>query len=288
MTDVTEMADHQSHDTVPPEGSLDRAAAFAAGPSRIPRKFMYLVLAGAAVLGIGGAVLEHVLSVTGVNPRPPTVTTPAPSRPVAISSSAEHEATVPGALAALMGLSRMTTGLARSFSLIDERGRSISLADEKNKVVVLTFFDGRCNDICPVVADEIEQADARLGALAGRVSFLTVNTDAGATSVSGLQEVLSKTGLGRLSNWHMLTGPLSELNALWRSYGVTVSFDTVTRTVEHNDVMYFLDGEGRFRFSATPVANERRPSGTYHLPSDQIAEFAHGIAIYAGQLAKSR
>lgn len=279
----------QSRGTVPAEGSVDRVAAFAAGPSRIPRNFVYLVLAGAALLGIGGALLEHVLSVTGVNPSPPAVTTPTPSsHQVTASSSAEHEATVPGALAALMGLSRMTSGVARPFSLIDQGGQSLSLADEQNKVVVLTFFDGRCNDICPVVADEIEQADARLGGLAGRVSFVTINTDPDATAVSGLQGVLSKTGLDRLSNWHMLTGPLSELNAVWRSYGVTVTFDTATRTVEHNDVMYFLDGQGRFRFSATPVADERRPSGAYYLPSAQIAQFAHGIATYAGDMVASK
>ena len=37
--------------------------------------------------------------------------------------------------------------------------------------------------------------------------------------------------------------------------------------------MYFLDGTGRFRFSATPFANERRPSGTYELASSEISRF---------------
>lgn len=155
-------------------------------------------------------------------------------------------------------------------------------------MVVLTFFNGRCNDICPVLADEITQADTKLGALARRVIFLTLNTDPAATAVSGLEGVLTRTGLGRLSNWQMLTGPLSELNTLWRYYGVTVAFDTASRSVEHNDVMYFLDTAGHFRYSATPAANERRPSGTYYLPSFEIREFANGIATYAGQLVAKR
>jgi protein SCO1 len=271
------------------DGPVDRAAAFAAGPSRIPRKFVYWVLLAAAVLGIGGALLEHVLTAAGINPTPPSTTTavPASSRPPAASST-EHETTVPGALAGFMGLSRMTPGHARAISLVDERGQSFSLADERGKVVVLSFFDGRCNDICPVIADEIEQADARLGVLASRVGFLTVNTDPAATAVSGLDQVLAKTGLGRLPNWHMLTGPLSALNTVWSNYGVIVSFDTATRTVEHNDVIYFLDGAGRFAFSATPSANESRPSGTYELPASEMSEFAKGIATYATQLADSR
>jgi len=272
------------------EGTVDRAAAFAGGPTRIPRRFVHLVLFAAAVLGVGGALLEHVLDATGINPTAPSVTTPTRTpRPVAAqSSSGEHEAVVPGELAAFMGLTRTTPGQARPISLVDERGQRFSLADESARVVVLTFFDGRCNDICPVVAGEIEQADADLGELTRRVSFLTVNTDPAATAVSGLQGVRIRTGLGRLSNWHMLTGPVSELNTVWQSYGITVSFDTATRKVEHNDVMYFLDGEGRFRFSATPFADESRPSGVYELPSAEITQFARGIATYAGELVADR
>jgi cytochrome oxidase Cu insertion factor (SCO1/SenC/PrrC family) len=267
---------------------VDRTAAFAAGPSGIPRKFVYVVLAAAAVLGIGGVLGEHVLDAAGVNPSATTVTTTVPSRAVAVASSNEHEAVVPGKLAAFMGLDRMTAGEARPFSLIDQRGDAVSLAGQRPRVVVMTFFDGRCNDICPVVAEEIEQADIDLKSSAGRVSFLTVNTDPAATAVSGLDNVLARTGLGRLPNWHMVTGPLSELDTVWGSYGIIVNFDTTTRAVEHNDVIYFLNGEGRFQLSATPFANEQRPSGTFALPKPEIDEFATGIATYARQLADGR
>jgi protein SCO1/2 len=284
MTDTMQPGSHEASTGAP----LDRAAALAAGPTRIPRKFVWWVLCAAAVLGIGGALLEHVLDAAGVNPSPtPTATTLVPTRP-AVSPGGEHEAVVPGGLAAFMGLDRMTPGQAAPFSLVDESGRAVSLAGEQSKVVVLTFFDGRCNDICPVVADEIALADADLGPLAKRVSFLTINTDPAAAAVSGLDNVLEKTGLGRLSNWHMLTGPLSELNTVWRNYGITVSFDDATRTVEHNDVMYFLDAKGRFRFSATPFADESRPAGTYALAKADITRFAKGIATYAGQLTGVR
>jgi hypothetical protein len=120
MTDAT----HLSPGSRPVEGSVDRAAAFAAGPSRIPRKFVHWVLAAAAVLGIGGALLEHVLTEAGVNPSPPSVTTPArSSTPAALSSSHEHETTVPGTLPALMGLAQMTPGLASPYVLSHQRAR---------------------------------------------------------------------------------------------------------------------------------------------------------------------
>ena len=267
---------------------VDRAAAFASGPARIPRKFVHWVVFAAAALGIGGALLEHVLTVTGVNPSPSSATTTVPpttSPPAKTPPAGEHEATVQGALASFMGLEQMTAGEARPFSLLSSRGGTVSLAAERGKVVVLSFFDSRCNDICPVLADEIEQADHDLGALAARVSFLTINTDPGATAASGVDGVLTRTDLGRLSNWEMLTGPLAELNTVWQNYGITVSYDTATRAVNHNDVMYFLDATGRFRFSATPTADEARPSGRYELPGAEVARFAHGIAAYAAELA---
>ncbi len=269
------------------EPSVDRAAAFAAGPARIPRNFVYLLLCAAAVLGIGGVLLEHVLSAVGLNPAPTGVTTPAP-RSAPHSSTAAHKAPVRSALASFMGLSRMTPSRAGPISLVDENGRTVSLAGERGKVVVLSFFNGPCNDICPVVAAEIRQADADLGSEAARVSFLTINTDPDATAVTGLARTLSVTGLDHLPNWHMLTGPLGQLNTVWQAYGITVSLDTVTRVVAHNDLMYFIDRSGRFRFSATPFADESRSSATYSLPSSDIARFANGIATYAAKVAGDR
>ena len=187
-----------------------------------------------------------------------------------------------------MGLSRMTPSRAGPISLVDENGRTVSLSGERGKVVVLSFFNGPCNDICPVVAAEIRQADADLGSEAARVSFLTINTDPDATAVTGLARTLSVTGLDHLPNWHMLTGPLGQLNTVWQAYGITVSLDTVTAAVAHNDLMYFIDRSGRFRFSATPFADESRSSATYSLPSSDIARFAKGIATYAAKVAVDR
>lgn len=270
-----------------PAAPVDRAAALAAGPSRIPRKFWYVVLAAAAALGIGGALLEHLLSAVGLNPSAPPVTTTTRPSP-APTAAGERGTPVPGKLASFIGLVSMTPGGARPFSLVDERGRTISLSSYHGKVVVLTFFDGRCNDICPVLGAEIRRAEADLGARAGAVSFLTVNTDPASTAVSGLDRALATTKLGVLANWHMLTGPLAELNSVWSSYGISVSFDTATRTVAHNDVMYFLDGKGRFAYRASPFANEARPSGKFVLPGAEISRFALGIATYAARIEGTR
>jgi cytochrome oxidase Cu insertion factor (SCO1/SenC/PrrC family) len=278
MTEATPLSSADERGT-----PVDRAAAFAAGPSRIPRNFWYVVLGVAAVLGIGGALLEHLLSVVGLNPTAAAVTTTTRPRPGS-SAGKEHEAAVAGKLASFIGLTSMTPGGAHPFSLLDERGSTISLSSYRGKVVVITFFDGRCDDICPVLGAEIRQAATDLGARAREVSFLTVNTDPAATAVSALDRALSMTKLGVLPNWHMLTGPLSELNSVWQSYGISVTYDTATHTVAHNDTIYFLDTQGRFVYGASPFANESRPSGTFVLPRAEITRFALGIATYAARI----
>ncbi len=227
------------------------------------------------------------MSAAGLNPSPSHVTIPG-SPTVSSLPTTVPGTPVQGALATFMGLSRLAPDSARPFSLVDQLGRTLSLADERGNVVVLTFFNGRCNDICPVIAAEISQADADLGAEARHVSFLTVNTDPASVAVADISAPVTGTRLGRLPNWHMLTGALGALNAVWQSYGVVVTVDASTREVAHTDIMYFIDPSGQFRFSATPFGNESRTTAVYTLSRSEVSRFAKGIATYAGVLAGDR
>ena len=65
---------------------------------------------------------------------------------------------------------------------------------------MLTFVNAECNDICPVLADEIAQADRLLGPRAASVDFVVVNTDPLETSLVVTPPVLTRTGLGGLPN----------------------------------------------------------------------------------------
>jgi protein SCO1/2 len=273
---------------VPP---VDRAAALAAGPPAIPRKFVYWVLAAAAVLGLGGLVGEHLFSSAGLNPvgtaapgaKPKATTTTVPTlRPAPLTTS--HVQPVSASLQALMGLTRLTPTPAPRFSLTDQGGQATSMPMQPPEAVVLTFFDGPCNDICPVLAAEIRQADTDLGAEAQHVEFLTVNTDPLVLAQGAEAAALTDTGLGALPNWRILTGPLATLDSVWKAYGVSISVDQKTDLEAHNEVLYFIDPSGNLRFKATPFANES-PTGTYSLSAATIARWATGIAAYAGQLA---
>jgi cytochrome oxidase Cu insertion factor (SCO1/SenC/PrrC family) len=262
---------------------VDRAAAFADNAPPIPRKFVYWLLAGAAVLGLGGLGLEHLVSAVGLNPAPAThhtsgTTTTTPVTPTPSPAGPQNQ--LRASLAAFMDLRSVPRTSAPPIDLIDQSGQSYSLPATPAKATVLTFFDGSCNDICPVLAAEIARADADLGAEAPHVEFVTVNTDPSALSVADLAEAEGASTLSALPNWIMLTGPLSTMDAVWKSYGISISVVQKTGVEAHNDLAYFIDPQGREVYRATPYANETG-RGTYSLPATEIDRWASGLATYA-------
>jgi|GEM_PF-396818 len=267
---------------------VDRAALFAAGPTPIPRRAVVIALCAVLVLGLGGTLLEHVLSGTSLNPRaartaPPKTPPPAlPSLTAPLPGTGSQEP-VTAALPAFMGLQRLVPAPAHALALVDQHGQPASLGQLHGSVVVLSFFDGPCNDICPVLATEIRQADNLLGSRSADVEFLTVNTDPTALAVSDLSPAVAAGGLGSMQNWRMLTGPLPTLNTVWRDYRITVTANTVTKAVAHNDLLYFIDPSGKVRYRATPIANEQA-DGSYSLGPGDVSRWAQGIATYAGAL----
>ncbi len=269
----------------------DRAAALAAGPTKVPRSFIVVALGCVALLALGGAALDRAFPGTaGGSAAAGVVTTIGdypPPFPVATAGRADHPAgtvasQLPASQSALMGLQRLTVMAAPSFSLVDKQGRPTSLAGFRGRVVVITFFDSACDDICPVMEAELSRAYADLGADAARVSFVTVNTDPLDLSASAARP--AETGsLRAVPTWQFLTGSLGQLDSVWRSYGVAVEIQRSTRTVSHNEVMYFIDTLGRVRDRATPFANETR-SGVYTLAVPTETKWATGVADEARYL----
>jgi protein SCO1/2 len=183
-----------------------------------------------------------------------------------------------------MGLATPSPRPATGFTLTDQNAQPVTVPSNPPRVVILTFFDAPCNDICPVLAAEIEQADADLGAQASDVEFVTVNTDPSALAASDAAPA-GATGLAALPNWHFVTGPLATLNTVWKAYGVSISVNAKTRLEAHSDIMDFIDTGGFLRYRATPFANESF-NGAYGLTPAAEARWGQGIAAYAERLIK--
>ncbi len=275
--------------TAPAEPPIDRAAALAAGAPRVPANFVYWVLGLVLILSLGGFIAERLFSSAGLNPAPTSTSTTAARTPPAATPGAPTpvpDRSLGAPLTAFMGLSTPGGSDPRPaplFSLTDQNGQPVSMPVQPPSVVVLTFFDAPCNDICPVLASEIEQADADLGPQAAHVEFLTVNTDPSALAASAARPAVGGAGLGSLANWHMLTGPLAALNKVWKAYGISITVATKTGLEAHNNVIDFIDEQGDLRYRATPFANESS-TGTFSLPAATVVRWGKGIATYAEKL----
>jgi len=263
---------------------VDRAAAFRAGTTPIPRRFAFWAIIGFAVLGIGGVIAEHVVGNSGVQT---AVTTPVPTLAGTGGSDPAQQAptgpTVPASPAAVIGLTHVSGGPATPIDLRSQSGAPWSLADVRGRTVVLTFLNAECNDICPVLGQEITQADQLLGAQRSSVEFVVVNTDPLETSLSVTPPALTQTGLDHLGNVTFLTGSLPQLASVWKNYGVTVAVSNTTRLVSHNDLIYFIAPDGRLTLRSTPFGNES-PQGIYSLDPSTIHTFAVGLAAAAAGL----
>ena len=165
-------------------------------------------------------------------------------------------------------------------------GSDVTLAGLRGHVVVLTFANAACNDICPVLASELVQADTQLSSSATPVTMVTINSDPLDTDASSALPIASRTGLGTLANWRFLTGSIHRLNEVWVHYGITITADRATGVASHNNLLYFIAPDGALSWRATPFANEST-SGKYTLSSAEVDRFAQGVASYARRLAGS-
>jgi cytochrome oxidase Cu insertion factor (SCO1/SenC/PrrC family) len=177
---------------------------------------------------------------------------------------------VSSSIAALMGLSPVPARSAPTFTLTDQKGNTLSLADFKGHAVVLEFMDTHCIDICPIVSQEFIDANHDLGADASRVVFVAVNVNANHLSVADVQS---------FSQEHQL----SDLKPVWNHYGIVVQAPSPSADIVHSSFVFFIGPDGREHYLANPT-DDRTASGAAYLPSDQLAAWGQGIALTARSL----
>src|SRR5438067_13197539 len=82
----------------------------------------------------------------------------------------------------------MTGNIAPDFTLTDQFGHSFTLSSLRGHEVVLAFIDARCKTLCPLTANIMYTARARLAAeAASQVELVAVNANPTATSVAAVQ-----------------------------------------------------------------------------------------------------
>ncbi len=132
---------------------------------------------------------------------------------------------------------------APDFTLQDQFGRTVSLAQFRGKVVVLAFVDDQCTTICPLTTQSMVMAKRLLGPAAGRVVLLGVNANPLHTEVQDVASYSRQHGL--LHSWQFLTGSGAQLRQVWAKYGIAVQI--AKGAIDHTPALYVIDREGRER-----------------------------------------
>jgi len=134
---------------------------------------------------------------------------------------------------------------APDFNLVDQFGHSDTLASMRGREVVLAFIDSRCTSLCPLTAEIMYDARARLGpSAASRIALVAINANPTATSIPVVQAWSIKHGM--LHQWLFLTGTAQQLQSVYHLYGIYVQVDASGQDV-HDPATLIIDANGRER-----------------------------------------
>ena len=136
---------------------------------------------------------------------------------------------------------------APAFTLSDQHGRAVSLASLRGKVVLLTFLDPVCTSDCPLIAQELKQADQILGSQARKVDVVAIVANPVYHSIAYTNAFDQQEGMTALRNWLYLTGSLPQLQQAWKHYAVAAQILAAGGMIAHSDVAYVIDANGRTR-----------------------------------------
>jgi protein SCO1/2 len=134
---------------------------------------------------------------------------------------------------------------APGFDLIDQRGRSVSLASLRGRPLLLTFLDSKCTTLCPIEGHQLGVLERRLGGQPVRLIIVSVDPADTRHSVA-----TAAREWGWHGHWQWLMGTPARLAPVWRAYGIGVQ-PTAT-DITHSMAVYVIDGQGDERAGFLP------------------------------------
>jgi cytochrome oxidase Cu insertion factor (SCO1/SenC/PrrC family) len=164
-----------------------------------------------------------------------------------MASAAANRSADPILALAIEGGSTSLDLPAPGFSLTNQDGRAVTLASLHGKVVLMTFLDPVCTTDCPIIAQEFKQTGELLGAKDKDVDLVAIVANPTYRSATFTQAFDRQEGLAGVPNWQYLTGSVSQLGAVWRGYGVSVTDLPAGAMAAHNDLAIVIDGAGNIR-----------------------------------------
>ncbi len=138
-------------------------------------------------------------------------------------------------------------GVAPSFKLTDQNGKTISNEDYKGKVYVLEFFFSKCPSICPIMnKNMIDIQNQFFGNPNFGIASITIDPAHDTSQV--LKEHADLLGV-KSTNWHFLTGDKDYIYDLAnKGFNIFVGENSkVSGGFEHSGLFALIDKNGNIR-----------------------------------------
>jgi cytochrome oxidase Cu insertion factor (SCO1/SenC/PrrC family) len=194
--------------------------AAAGNPNGVRRSLIAVVLAGAAVIGLGIGLGGHLL----------LTAQPSPATPIPSVGALHGEATW---AAGNRPAPAITT-------LRDQSGGHFSLASLRGRTVAMVFFDSHCHQECPLAGRALAAAERSLTP-AQRPALVVVSVNPLDTAASSRAAARS-WGLTGLAPWYWLRGSHRQLARVWKDYGIAVKPER--GDITHTEALYLIDRQG--------------------------------------------
>jgi protein SCO1/2 len=133
---------------------------------------------------------------------------------------------------------------APELRLIDQHGRTVSLAAQRGDIIILTFAFAHCQTICSTV---VQTARAALEAMPDTALWI-VTLDPWRDTPGALPSLASRWRLGR-DKMRVLSGEVGTVLATLDAYNVPHQRDTRTGDITHPALVYLIDTTGRIAYA---------------------------------------
>jgi len=145
---------------------------------------------------------------------------------------------------------------AVGFKLTDQHGATYSLNEHTGHYTLLTFLDPECWTDCPLLAAQLRQVRADLSANA-KLDIVAVAADPYHETLTDVNNFIDVHGLRDVKGFYFVTGKLSVVQRIWRSYGIGVSMTPRDKMSIHSDYMFIITPTDRLKWVIPdePLAN---------------------------------
>lgn len=133
---------------------------------------------------------------------------------------------------------------APNFSLTDQNGKRVSLAEYRGKPLFVTYLYTHCKETCPIQAQMIRGALDDLGPRRS-VPALAISVDPFADTQASARAFLRKAKMG--GRMRFVLGTRRELLPLWRGFAIQPQL----RDSEHQSLITLVDSHGMQRVAVS-------------------------------------